>query len=444
MADTIRLSELQISIKQTLNRHLPSSVWIVAEISEIKSNYSGHCYLTLVEQDESSKKLLAQARATIWASRFRMINSHFQEVTEQALKSGIQVLVCVEVNFHEIYGMSLNVLDIDPTYTMGDIARQRQEIINRLTKEGIFEMNKEFALPPVIQNIAIVSSETAAGFQDFMKQLENNPEKIKFKTKLYPALVQGNTAPSSLINALENIKAYEQDYDAVVLIRGGGAQTDLACFDDYELSKVVALYPYPIITGIGHDKDVSIVDMVANTTLKTPTAVAEFIVSRANDFNTLIINTFQVITTQCNTYLKSQQQQVSFLGLNIGILTNKSLNNRQIQVNKFISSISNSSLNLLSKEKNTLRNKLHSFAQQAKFALKEEMSKIKHLAEKTDSLNPENIMKQGYCYTKVNGKTVSSVRDVNNGDVLSVKFINGEVKSKVEKVISDELSMVND
>ncbi|MFV0507115.1 MAG: exodeoxyribonuclease VII large subunit [Bacteroidales bacterium] len=455
MTETIRLSDLQQNIKQTLNRHLSSSVWIVAEISEIKSNYSGHCYLTLVEQDERSKKLLAQARATIWAARYKMILSHFQSVTGRALKSGIQVLVCVDVNFHEVYGMSLNILDIDPTYTMGDIAKQRQETINKLSEEGVFDMNKEFALPSVIQNIAVVSSETAAGFQDFINQLMHNARGFRFNTKLYPALVQGNTAAASLINALENIKADEVDYDAVVIIRGGGAQTDLACFDDYNLSRAVAIYPCPIVVGIGHDKDVSVVDMVANKALKTPTAVAEFIVSRANDFDLAISTAFQNISTKCRLYVKAQQKELASLGLNASMIVNKSLNDKRMCLDRISSSMTNASLSLINKNKNAMESKClrvghglilqlrtkegdlngiqNRFEQQIRFTIKDEISKMANVGTRIESLNPINVMKQGYCYAKINDKTVCSIGAVKKGDRMRVTFIDGEVESIVDK-----------
>lgn len=458
MTETIRLSDLQRKIKQTLIGNLSSAVWIVAEISELKSNYSGHCYLTLVEQDERSKKLLAQARATIWASRYKLIQAHFYDVTRQPLKSGVQVLICVEVNFHEVYGLSLNVLDLDPTYTMGDIARQRQEVINRLTEEGVLDMNKEFALPAVIQNIAVVSSETAAGFQDFMKQLEQNSLGIKFNVKLYPALVQGDTAPMSIMNALENIKTDNCNYDAVVIIRGGGAQSDLACFDDYELSRAVAMYSYPVIAGIGHDKDVSIVDMIANRTLKTPTAVAEFIVSKANDFHAELTDTFDNIISKCSDFLKSHQQGIAMTGMNISIATNKALNTKNIILGKTILRVFNSSQVQLKNKENALQgrsakighgsvlrlNRLsqrfdstsYRFLQQSKFCIKEEINNISHIEKKIKSLDPENIMKQGYCYARVKDKAVVGVDAIGVGDMLVVNFFDGSVEGKVEKVIN--------
>ena len=248
-------------------------------------NRSGHCYLVLIEKQENGDAIIAQAKATIWSYTFRMLQPYFESTTGQPLTEGIKVLLCVSVEFHELYGYSLNVRDIDPTYTLGDMARRRREIIIRLQNEGVADMNKELTLPLVPQKIAVISSLTAAGYQDFLDQLLNNPARYLFQVKLFPAIMQGNQAESSIIGALEQIFLYENFFDAVVIIRGGGSQADLSCFDNYNLAYYITQFPLPVITGIGHEKDDSIVDLVAHARLKTPTAVAEFLISGVTQFD---------------------------------------------------------------------------------------------------------------------------------------------------------------
>ena len=285
MNEQLKLSELNGRVKKAIAETFTAPLWVVAEISELKLNRNGHCYLLLVEKEENGDAILAQAKATIWSYTFRMLKPFFESTTGQPLTEGIKVLISVSVEFHELYGYSLNIRDIDPTYTLGDMARRRREIISRLQSEGVADMNKELELPVVPQRIAIISSSTAAGYQDFIDQLTNNPGKYHFYTRLFPAVMQGNQAESSIIGALEQIYHYESFFDAVVIIRGGGSQADLSCFDNYNLAYFITQFPLPVITGIGHEKDDSIADMVAHTRLKTPTAVAEFLISGITQFD---------------------------------------------------------------------------------------------------------------------------------------------------------------
>ena len=285
MNEQLKLSELNGLVKKTIGEAFTAPIWVIGEISELKINRNGHCYLVLIEKDENGDSIVAQAKATIWSYTFRMLRPYFESTTGQQLIEGLKVLVSVSVEFHELYGFSLNIRDIDPTYTLGDMARRRREIISRLQSEGVAEMNKELTLPLVPQKIAVISSPTAAGYEDFMDQLTGNPFKYHFHLKLFPAIMQGNQAESSIIAALEQIYHYESFFDAVVIIRGGGSQADLSCFDNYNLAYFITQFPLPVITGIGHEKDDSIVDLVAHTRLKTPTAVAEFLISGITQFD---------------------------------------------------------------------------------------------------------------------------------------------------------------
>ena len=262
MENKLTLSELNERIKEVIEGAFPSSVWVIAEISELKENRNGHCYLELIEKQGT--EIVARSRATIWSYTYRMLKPYFETTTGQLFTQGIKILVQGAVEFHSAFGLSLNIKDIDPIYTVGDMAMQRKEIINRLQTEGVFEMNKELELPLVPQKIAVISSATAAGYQDFMNQMETNEFGFRFYTKLFQATMQGVEAVPSIIYALERIFQYEDFFDAVVIIRGGGATADLSSFDNYDLAFNITQFPLPVITGIGHEKDDTIIDLVAH------------------------------------------------------------------------------------------------------------------------------------------------------------------------------------
>ena len=277
-AQYITLSELQRRVRQVLEERFALPLWVSAEIAEVKVNYSGHCYLELVEKGEGDGVPKAQARAVIWRSQYARIAAYFEAETGQRLAAGMRILAKATVNYHELYGFSLQLLDVDPAYTLGDMERQRQQTIARLQAEGVWEMNRQQAMPAVVQRIAVVSSSRAAGYQDFCNELAKSP--YRFCLTLFDAVVQGAAAEDSIVDALSRIAAAGEAFDAVVMIRGGGSSSDLNCFNAYRLCNHVAQFPLPVVTGIGHDKDTSVADLVAHTALKTPTAVAAWLVER--------------------------------------------------------------------------------------------------------------------------------------------------------------------
>ncbi|WP_242927237.1 exodeoxyribonuclease VII large subunit [Pontibacter vulgaris] len=281
----LSLFELHQQIREELEVAFPESYWVVAELAQVSPDRrKGHCYLTLVDKgDDPRGQILAQARATIWSTRYQMLGRYFEDKTGQPLKAGLKVLMQANVRFHELYGLSLDIVNIDPNYTIGDLARQRQETLKRLETEGLLTANKELELPLVPQRLAIVSSASAAGYQDFIHQLQHNAYGYTFSTRLFPAIVQGNEAPASIRKAMDLIAKYAEQFDACVIIRGGGSQTDLGCFDDYSVAAAIGNSPLPVLTGIGHERDESIADLVAHTRLKTPTAVANFIIDTCRD-----------------------------------------------------------------------------------------------------------------------------------------------------------------
>jgi len=473
----LSLYQLQQQVKGSLDDTFSMPVWVKAEISEMTVNRSGHCYLDLIETETGTDTVIARCRATIWSYTFRMLKPYFETTSGQVFTEGLKVLLQAKIEYHEVFGFSLNVRDIDPVYTLGDLARQRREIIRKLQEDGVFEMNKELELPLVTQRVAIISSPTAAGLQDFLDQLHNNPQQFVFYTKLFPAVMQGNEAPRSIMNALDLIFEYEDMFDAVVIIRGGGAQIDLACFDQYELAFNVAQFPLPVITGIGHDKDDTVIDLVAHTRMKTPTAVAEFLISGALQFSQQIAeleNHFielvneqleqnknrlndaadllnhlvnEMIVTQQNrlkiaqiqlanrteAFLKGQQSELK--QLTIGA---KNKTNRFVTRQNHLLDQSGNKLNFVFREQILKsKNQLGQFQYLIKIrsteTIRAEKKNLSSIQEKLRLVDPQNILKRGYSLTMLNGKIVKSIKQIKEGDLLETRLSDGIVESTVEK-----------
>lgn len=474
------LSELQGMIKNAMEIALPESYWVRAEISELTVNRSGHCYLDLIETD-SSNNITARVRATIWSYTFRMLKPYFESTTGQLFSEGIKVLLNAKVEYHEVYGLSLNIRDIDPTYTLGDMAQQRRAIIARLEEEGVFEMNKELELALVPQRIAIISSPTAAGLQDFLDQLHNNSQRIKFYTKLFPAVMQGKEAPSSIIDALERIYEYEAFFDAVAIIRGGGAQVDLAAFDNYDLAYHITQFPLPIITGIGHDKDDSVADLVANTRLKTPTAVAEFLIGTVGEFVTYLVELEQQFAETVNERLQVSKEQLGDLSGTIAGLVRMKIKDEQqlLEISQLklkanltgyfqekqsafhllANEIKSTTGNFIHQSQNTLarsvektrfslktiswkkENDLKNIQQKLNYKiedkLKFENQRMLRLQEKLRLVDPQHVLKRGFSLTFKNGKILKSIDQINEGDLLETRLANGTFESNVQNIKSN-------
>ena len=282
--ETISLQELNLMVQFAIRRQLPDSYWITAELNEARVGSGGHCYIEFIEKNEKGNIPVAKARGNIWANNYRILSRKFEEQTGMTISAGLKVMVNVTVEFHELYGYSLNVIDIDPSYTLGDLFMKRQEIIRRLEEEGVIDMNRELDFPLVPQRVAVISSPTAAGYGDFRNQIENNPYNIKFDLTLFPAVMQGEQVEKSIIAALDAIYERADNFDVVVIIRGGGANSDLTGFDSYNLAFHCTQFPLPIVSGIGHERDRTVLDAVANVSVKTPTAAAQYLITAAHDF----------------------------------------------------------------------------------------------------------------------------------------------------------------
>jgi exodeoxyribonuclease VII large subunit len=475
MEQKLTLFELNQWIKDALKSAIPATVWVVAEISELKENRNGHCYLELVEKE--GNEITARARATIWSYTYRILKPYFETTTGQFFTFGLKVLVQVSVEYHPAYGLSLNIKDIDPAYTVGDMALQRKEIIERLQSEGVFDMNKELELPLVPQKIAVISSKTAAGYQDFINQLENNSEGIKFYTHLFEAYMQGGEAVPSIMAALDRIFEYEDFFDAVAIIRGGGATADLSSFDNYDLAFHITQFPLPVVTGIGHEKDDTIIDLVAHTRMKTPTAVAEFFISGAKSFYERLTGLEEEVVQLTRETVDSKREQLEDFADNlhhfVGTFINeknrqlvKTGNNLQQQVSRFsfnkkyeLNNLKHDLYAAFSVWKVEIRNSIDRQKRIFKRVVHESMLKetagfnrlkelIKHESKRVliqeqerilrnentvRLLNPENVLSRGYTLTMKDGKIVKSVSPLQLNDEIETRFADGNVKSKIIK-----------
>ncbi|WP_418990969.1 exodeoxyribonuclease VII large subunit [Alistipes sp.] len=397
----ITLRELQRRVRETLGERFALPLWVSAEISEIKVNYSGHCYLELIEKGERDGVPTAQARAVIWRTNYPRIASHFEALTGQRLSAGIRILAKVLVNYHEIYGFSLQITDIDPSYTLGDMERQRQLTIERLQQEGVWEMNRETQLPPVVQRIAVVSSANAAGYQDFCKELGKSP--YRFRLTLFDAFMQGAAAEESIIAALCAVADRMEEFDAVVVIRGGGSRSDLNCFDAYRLSAHVAQFPLPVITGIGHDKDTSVADLVAHTALKTPTAVAGWLVERMEE------------TDGWLDYAALQLQN------GVVALTRS----RELRLQELSGQLRLGVVSLVERRRTALENLSRQLPDAAAGFIRQQRQRLDNYAELADSRSPRQILRMGFAVVRRDGKAVASVGDVARGQRLTVEVADG-------------------
>ena len=407
---SITLSELTEQIQQTIRAGFDTPVWIRAEVSELRENPGGHCYLELIEKDTDSDTLLAKSKATCWASTYRMLKPYFESATGQTLRAGLKVLVAVTVEFHSVYGFSLNIRDIDPTFTMGEMAARRMQIIRQLEADGVVDMNKQLPMPAVVQRLAIISSATAAGYGDFSDQLKNNPSHFVFYTRLFPAIMQGDQAEGSIIKVLETIYEHAELFDVVVIIRGGGATTDLACFDSYDLALNCAQFPLPILAGIGHQRDVSILDMVAYASLKTPTAVAEYLNSNLQEAEDQALNIFADIRDVIKNKIDTD---------------NRRIDQTKLRIKQTLRSWVVQKTHLLERQKSRLQSNV-------RMQLLKQNNRLVVLEKSIDTYSPVFLLRHGYTITTLHGKRVTSAGQVKAGDKIHTYVHDGEFGSNVE------------
>jgi exodeoxyribonuclease VII large subunit len=459
----LTLLELNKKIRQTLETNFSEGAWVVAEISEIRLNRSGHCYLELIEKDQDADHIIARSRATIWAYTYRMLSPYFQSTTGQPLTSGMKVLFFVHVRFHEHYGLSLDIKDVDPTYTIGELEKQKIEIINRLNNEGVINMNIDLPLPSVIQNIAVISSSGAAGYQDFIHQLNQNPYGYAFHTKLYEAVMQGEKSSESIIYAFECIFDELDDFDAIAIIRGGGSQADLSCFNNYDVAFHITQIPVPVLSGIGHDRDQTVVDLVAHQHLKTPTAVADFLISQASHFEEHLQYLSREISDSAMRLINEQKRFINTLVKSLLSYTIRSGSkkrsklsgyNQRLQylVKHFLSLkrqykqiageklVKNGQV-LLEKKQNSLTQNWEKIYIALQTKLNEEKQKLEISRERLHLLDPANTLKRGYTITcNAEGRIIKDAQSVKEGEIIQSRFFNGQVDSEIKNIQINEES----
>ena len=407
----LSLHELNGLVKRSIRSCLPDTYWIQAELSDVRTNYSGHCYLEFVQKDASGNNLIAKARGTIWSNIFKMLKPYFEQETGQAFTSGIKVLVEVSVEFHELYGYSLTVLDIDPTYTVGDMERKRREILRQLEEEGVIDLNKELEMPILPQRVAVISSATAAGYGDFCNQLANNPRGYGFRTELFSAIMQGERVEESIIAALDAIYERMEEFDVVVIIRGGGATSDLSGFDTYELAANCAQFPLPIITGIGHERDDTVLDKVAHTRVKTPTAAAEYLIARMDKCADALDEMSVRLTESVRRLLLWEHQRMERLKQRIPSAVYKRLGDAKYRLLSAQRDLQMASRQFLSVKKH----------------------RLELLQQRLNDALPEKQLARGYSITLKDGKALKDASALKEGDMVITLLHHGKVESVVKK-----------
>ena len=467
---SLSLYQLNQLIKESLRKVIPTTIWLRAEIHNITTNYSGHCYLDLIEKGENNDQIIAKQRATIWVSTYRLLAHKFYSATGGTLQAGMNILVEVSVEFHELYGMSLNVRDIDPTYTLGELQRRRLEVIQRLKNRGLIDKNKQLPMPRLVQRIAVISSPTAAGYADFVHQLQNNPHGFAYSVTLFPAIMQGPQTEESILSALASIELQNSgcpilspclrgtseaegvnnfitegsktdnssflishsSFDIVVIIRGGGATSDLQAFDSEALAERCANFPLPIITGIGHLRDETILDLVAHKNLKTPTAVAEYIISHTLELDMDLIALGDRIQKSVILRLEQEKNLLTSLSASIPQYALRLLASSDSKLTSLQHRVELKTADLIAKNRLLLDRKSDQLNALVNQQLQQQQNNLKLIETKLQLLDPQQLLKKGYSFTIHNGKLVTSITQLTPGDIITTTFADGTVDSVVK------------
>ncbi|MBE6334052.1 MAG: exodeoxyribonuclease VII large subunit [Bacteroidales bacterium] len=432
MDKPISLYELNCRIKAIVSGAIPA-VWITAEIAELNLNRSGHCYLQLADKGEKSEQPIAVARATVWASTYRLISSYFVQVTGRTLERGMRVMLLVEPIFHELYGFSLNVKNIEPSFTIGDLERRRREILEQLKSDGVIDMNRSLEFPVFPKRIAVISSHTAAGWGDFKTHLAENSYGYTFNIKLFPAIMQGDGAESSLLNAFDLLAEEVENFDAVVIIRGGGSQTDLGCFDSYNLASYVAQFPIPVISGIGHERDVTVIDYVAHTRVKTPTAAADLFIEAFVTCDALCRNMAERLKRVVNSIVSDEKLYNERLTNRFATKVKDRLSSEASLINLYRQKALSNMVSTVERRKE----RLNMAAVRVKGAVRQSLIKNGNRLEKSELVvrysDPVRVLERGYSIALHDGKAVRSAKELKRGDCVTMRFADGYVETTVNK-----------
>ena len=432
MVNHLSLYELNSLVRDVISMSLPDSYWVEAELSEAREGYGGHCYMELIEKDERSNTPIAKAHASCWRNRWMLLKPQFERVTGQRIHAGMKVLLKVHAQFHENYGFSWIVDDIDPTYTMGDMARKRMEIIQTLKEEGVFDLQKELKLPMFCQRIAVVSSATAAGYGDFCNQLADNGYGLQFTTALFAATMQGEGVEQSVISALNRINEEWENWDCVVIIRGGGATSDLSGFDTLALAENVANFPLPIITGIGHERDESVLDMISFQRVKTPTAAAAFLVDHLTEVYARIEDAQEAIVNYVKRRLQVERMKFERLSTQIPTLFSLVKVRQSNRLDQLLNRLKVKAERIPADGLHRLEMLEARLKEPVARKLERELHRIDMLSQRAIAQDPERLLSRGYSITLKDGKSIKDASQLKAGDEIETRFAKGVAKAVVK------------
>ncbi len=428
----LTLFELNNLVRRSLETLMPDDYWVEAELSELRTSPQGHCYMELVQKDAEGNTPVARAQAKCWRQTWYVVDRRFRQATGQVLRAGMKVLLRVRANFHEAFGFSWIVGDIDPYFTLGDMMRRRQEILARLKAEGVIDLNKELPLPLFAQDIAVISSATAAGYGDFCRQLADNEYGFRFNTQLFAASMQGEQVETSVIAALDRIYAEADRYDCVVIIRGGGATSDLSGFDTLALAENVANFPLPVITGIGHDRDESVVDFVAHTRVKTPTAAAAFLIANLKSVADRLTDAERRIGRTATARKDVEKERLNRLQDRIPTLFAAIKGRQEARLVSLAGRMATAATRRMETERRKTETIAARLTPQPLRILTAERHRIELLAQRANALDPKWLLKRGYSITTVQGKVVRNAKTLKPGDKIETRFGQGKVTSTVD------------
>lgn len=430
--DHITLGQLQQLVRQSIESALPLPVWVSAEVSDIKVNRSGHCYLELIEKGEGDAIPRAKANAVVWRNRWEALAVWFASSTGAPLAVGMKVLVKVSPSYHELYGFSLVISDIDPTYTLGDMQAQRQQTIDSLRADGVWDMNRECVMPTVCQRLAVVSSATAAGYRDFCNELGAYP--YRFDVTLFEAVVQGHGAEESITAALSAAAERYEEFDAVVIIRGGGSTTDLACFNSYLVCSYIAQFPLPVVTGIGHDKDQSVADMVAHTALKTPTAVADFFASQAASVDARLAELDHLLRVSVDNALNSERTRLTVAGHATSEGCARVARDVEVRLQRLGERVALLSREIFTRQGERLTRYDEGLRNASSVLMERFASQLDSFAGVVAANDPQRILSHGFSIVRVGGKALKSVGQVQKGETAEVSLADGTMNVKITDI----------
>ena len=432
MVNHLSLYELNSLVRDVISMSLPDSYWVEAELSEAREGYGGHCYMELIEKDEHSNTPIAKAHASCWRNRWMLLKPQFERVTGQRIHAGMKVLLKVHAQFHENYGFSWIVDDIDPTYTMGDMARKRMEIIQTLKEEGVFDLQKELKLLMFCQRIAVISSATAAGYGDFCNQLADNGYGLQFTTALFAATMQGEGVEQSVISALNRINEEWENWDSVVIIRGGGATSDLSGFDTLALAENVANFPLPIITGIGHERDESVLDMISFQRVKTPTAAAAFLVDHLTEVYARIEDAQEAIVNYVKRRLQVERMKFERLSTQIPTLFSLVKVRQSNRLDQLLNRLKSKAERIPADGLHRLEMLDARLKEPVARKLERELHRIDMLSQRAIAQDPERLLSRGYSITLKDGKSIKDASQLKAGDEIETRFAKGVAKAVVK------------